>query len=159
MRTAGKSVLTAGITVAIGMLGLLVLRQSLITGVAVAAAATVAMTVLASLTLLPALLGFSGTKLARPPRLKLPRMGAPSTRTGYADPAAQSAAENGLRSIQRHPVSRRPCLPRRHPAPRRPVLSMKLSMPDESAQAQGLNGIRQLRRRWRKGSGPGSTRR
>ena len=35
-------------------------------GVAVAAAATVAMTMLASLTLLPALLGFSGTRLAKP---------------------------------------------------------------------------------------------
>ena len=60
MRTAGRSVLTAGITVVIGMLGLLVLREPLMNGVAVAAAATVAMTVLASMTLLPALLGFTG---------------------------------------------------------------------------------------------------
>jgi len=48
------------------MMGLLVLRESLMNGVAVAAGATVAMTVLASLTLLPALLGFTGTRLARP---------------------------------------------------------------------------------------------
>jgi uncharacterized membrane protein YdfJ with MMPL/SSD domain len=61
MRTAGVSVLTAGTTVVIGMLGLLVLRQSLLNGVAIAAAATVAMTVLGALTLLPALLAlFSG---------------------------------------------------------------------------------------------------
>src|SRR6202035_1643206 len=52
-----------------GMLGLLVLRQTLLNGVAIAAAATVAMTVLASLTLLPALLGFTGLRLARPSRL------------------------------------------------------------------------------------------
>ena len=51
------------------MLGLLVLRQALLNGVAIAAAATVAMTVLASLTLLPALLGFTGNRLARPSRL------------------------------------------------------------------------------------------
>ena len=69
MRTAGRAVLTAGTTVVIGMLGLLVLRQSLLNGVAIAAAATVAMTVLASLTLLPALLGFTGNRLARPSRL------------------------------------------------------------------------------------------
>ncbi|MDQ2877155.1 MAG: MMPL family transporter, partial [Actinomycetota bacterium] len=50
MQTAGRSVLTAGTTVVIGMLGLLVLRQPLINGVAVAAAATVAMTVLSALT-------------------------------------------------------------------------------------------------------------
>ena len=69
MRTAGRAVLTAGTTVVIGMLGLLVLRQSLLNGVAIAAAVTVAMTVIASLTLLPALLGFTGTRLARASRL------------------------------------------------------------------------------------------
>ena len=69
MRTAGRAVLTAGTTVVIGMLGLLVLRQPLLNGVAIAAAATVAMTVIASLTLLPALLSFTGTRLARASRL------------------------------------------------------------------------------------------
>ena len=73
MRTAGRSVLVAGTTVVIGMMGLLVLRESLMNGVAVAAAATVAMTVLGSLTLLPALLGFTGTRLARPSRIRLSR--------------------------------------------------------------------------------------
>ena len=72
MRTAGRSVLTAGTTVVIGMMGLLVLRQPLMNGVAVAAAATVAMTVLAALTLLPALLGFTGTRLAQPSRFRVP---------------------------------------------------------------------------------------
>ena len=63
--------LTAGTTVVIGMLVLLVLRQALLNGVAIVA--TVAMTVLASLTLLPALLpallGFTGNRLGRPLRL------------------------------------------------------------------------------------------
>ena len=72
MRTAGRSVLVAGTTVVIGMMGLLVLRESLMNGVAVAAAATVAMVVLGSLTLLPALLGFTGTRLARPSRIQSP---------------------------------------------------------------------------------------
>ena len=72
MRTAGRSVLIAGTTVVIGMLGLLVLRQALLNGVAVAAAATVAMAVLGSLTLLPALLGFTGTRLAKPSRVGPP---------------------------------------------------------------------------------------
>ncbi len=73
MRTAGRSVLVAGTTVVIGMMGLLVLRESLMKGVAVTAAATVAMVVLGSLTLLPALLGFTGTRLAKPSRFRLPR--------------------------------------------------------------------------------------
>ena len=82
MGTAGRSVLTAGATVAIGMLGLLVLRQPLLNGVAVAAAATVAMTVVGSLTLLPALLGFTGTRLAKPSRWRLRR---PARRSARAD--------------------------------------------------------------------------
>ena len=65
MRTAGRAVLTAGTAVVIGMLGLLLLRQLLLNGVAIAAAVTEAMTVIASLTLLRALLGFTGTRLAR----------------------------------------------------------------------------------------------
>ena len=77
MRTAGRSVLVAGTTVVIGMMGLLVLRESLMNGVAVAAAATVAMVVLGSLTLLPALLGFTGTRLAKPSRFRLPRRAGP----------------------------------------------------------------------------------
>ena len=59
MSTAGRTVVIAGTTVIIRMLGLLVLRQSLLNGVAIAAAATVAMVMLGSLTLLPALLGFT----------------------------------------------------------------------------------------------------
>ena len=62
MQTAGRAVLTAGTTVVIGMLGLLVLRQALLNGVAIAAAATVAMAVLASITLPPALLGHTGLR-------------------------------------------------------------------------------------------------
>jgi len=72
MRTSGRSVLTAGTTVVIGMMGLFVLRQPLMNGVAIAAAATVAMTVLAALTLLPAMLGFTGTRLAKPSRFRIP---------------------------------------------------------------------------------------
>jgi putative drug exporter of the RND superfamily len=83
MRTAGRSVLIAGTTVVIAMLGLLVLRQPLLNGVAAAAALTVAMVMLASLTLLPALLGFTGGRLGKPSRLtrvfRRPRATPPGT--------------------------------------------------------------------------------
>src|SRR5690242_13727175 len=82
MRTAGRTVLIAGTTVVIGMMGLLVLRQPLLNGVAVAAAATVAMVLLGSLTLLPALLGFSGTRLAKRSRLLRWRRNRPATAVG-----------------------------------------------------------------------------
>ena len=61
--TSGRAVLFAGITVCIALLGLFALGLSFLYGVAVAASLSVATTVLASLTLLPALLGFFGLRV------------------------------------------------------------------------------------------------
>jgi RND superfamily putative drug exporter len=61
--TAGRSVLFAGLTVVISLLGMLLMRVSFVEGLAVGAASVVAVTVVASLTLLPALLGFAGTRI------------------------------------------------------------------------------------------------
>jgi putative drug exporter of the RND superfamily len=61
--TAGRSVLFAGVTVVISLLGMLIMQVSFIEGLAIAAASVVAVTVLASLTLLPALLGFAGERV------------------------------------------------------------------------------------------------
>jgi len=61
--TAGRSVLFAGTTVVISLLALLLVRLSFIGGMAIGAAAVVAVTVAASLTLLPALLGFAGERI------------------------------------------------------------------------------------------------
>ncbi|HET6952845.1 MAG TPA: MMPL family transporter [Acidimicrobiales bacterium] len=63
MDTAGRAVLFAGTTVVISLLGMLVMNVSFITGLAVGTAAVVAVTLVASLTLLPALLGFAGERL------------------------------------------------------------------------------------------------
>ena len=63
--TAGRSVLFAGTTVVISLLGMLVMGVSFVQGLAVAAASVVAVTVAASLTLLPALLGFTGRRVER----------------------------------------------------------------------------------------------
>ena len=65
MDTAGRSVLFAGMTVAISLLGMLLMRVAFVQGLAVAATSVVIVTVLASLTLLPALLGFAGTRVER----------------------------------------------------------------------------------------------
>jgi RND superfamily putative drug exporter len=54
--TSGRAVLFAGATVCIALLGMLVLRISFLNGVAIAASLTVVCTVLAALTLLPAML-------------------------------------------------------------------------------------------------------
>ncbi len=61
--TAGRSVLFAGTTVVISLLGMLLMGVAFIRGLALGAAAVVAVTVAASLTLLPALLGFAGQRI------------------------------------------------------------------------------------------------
>jgi uncharacterized membrane protein YdfJ with MMPL/SSD domain len=138
MRTAGRSVLTAGTTVVIGMLGLLVLRQTLLNGVAVAAAATVAMTVACSLTLLPAMLGFTGARLAKPSRLRLPLTRLDRRRELRS--ASRPAAERWAAMIQRRPVIAAVVSTAVILVLAAPALGMKLSMPDESAQARGTMG-------------------
>jgi RND superfamily putative drug exporter len=66
MDTAGRSVLFAGTTVVIALLGMLLLGVSFLNGPAIASAAAVALTMLSALTLLPALLGFAGHRVKPP---------------------------------------------------------------------------------------------
>ena len=57
VNTSGRAVLFAGCTVCIALLGMLVLQLSFLNGVAIASSLTVLITMFASLTLLPSLLG------------------------------------------------------------------------------------------------------
>ena len=63
MNTAGRAVVFAGTTVVISLLGMLIMQLSFVSGLAIGAAVVVAMTLVASLTLLPALLGFAGERI------------------------------------------------------------------------------------------------
>jgi RND superfamily putative drug exporter len=63
--TAGRAVAFAGVTVVVSFLGMLLMGVAFIQGLAVAAATIVLVTVVASLTLLPALLGFAGANIER----------------------------------------------------------------------------------------------
>ncbi|HET7244935.1 MAG TPA: MMPL family transporter, partial [Streptosporangiaceae bacterium] len=150
MRTAGRTVVIAGTTVVIGMMGLLVLRQPLLNGVAVAAAATVAMVLLGSLTLLPALLGFSGTRMAKRSRLLGRRRNGvatdrrnakiPAAERGRARSAGAGLAERWAGFIQRRPVLATVVSAGIILALAAPALGMKLNFPDESSQARGTMG-------------------
>ena len=61
--TSGRAVMFAGIIVCIALLGLFALGISFLYGLALAAAIGVALTMIAALTLLPAMLGFIGPKV------------------------------------------------------------------------------------------------
>ncbi|PWI44217.1 MMPL family transporter [Streptomyces sp. ICBB 8177] len=95
--TSGRAVCFAGGTVCVAVLGMFILRLSFLNGVAVASSLTVLLTVAASVTLLPALLGVIGTRaLSRRERARLAEHGpAPDVPTGLA--ARWSAF------VERHP--------------------------------------------------------
>jgi RND superfamily putative drug exporter len=74
--TAGRAVLFAGTIVCIALLGMFALGVTFLYGVAVSAALVVAFTMVASLTLLPALLGFYGVRvLSRRTRRRMTESG------------------------------------------------------------------------------------
>jgi RND superfamily putative drug exporter len=64
LTTAGRAVLFAGCTVIISLLGMFMMGINFIYGLSIGAILAVLMTMLASVTLVPAIMGFAGTKLA-----------------------------------------------------------------------------------------------
>ncbi len=61
--TSGRAVAFAGITVVISLLGMLTMGVQFVSGLGVGAAVVVVITMIASLTLLPALIGFAGERV------------------------------------------------------------------------------------------------
>lgn len=81
--TSGRAVVFAGITVCIGILGLMLLGVSFLYGLALSTVVAVVMTMLAAITFLPAMLGFVGMKaLSKKHRKELAEKGAA---TGHED--------------------------------------------------------------------------
>ena len=104
MGTAGSSVVFAALTVIIALCGLTVVGIPFLTVMGLAAAASVTVALLIALTLLPAMLGFAGTKVATFTRL--PRLGAHAERVARrsaANPDSPTGAR-WARFIVRHRV-------------------------------------------------------
>jgi RND superfamily putative drug exporter len=91
LTTAGRAVLFAGCTVIISLLGMFIMGIDFIYGLAIGAVLAVLMTMLASVTLVPAIMGFAGTKLAAKEKKRKHHR--------------ETAAYRWSREIQRHPVS------------------------------------------------------
>jgi RND superfamily putative drug exporter len=104
MGTAGSSVVFAALTVIIALCGLTVVGIPFLTVMGLAAAASVAVALLIALTLVPAMLGFAGTKVATFTRL--PLLGARAERVARrsaADPDSTAGA-GWARWVVRHRV-------------------------------------------------------
>jgi len=97
--TAGTAVVFAGLTVVIALTGLAVVDIPFLTVMGFAAAGTVVIAVVIALTLLPALLGFAGSKITAPK---------PRRRAGVAGPGgpapAVTASARWVRVVTRHAV-------------------------------------------------------
>jgi putative drug exporter of the RND superfamily len=128
--TAGSAVVFAGATVVIALVGLLVIGIPFLNVMGLAAAATVAIAVLIALTLLPALLGFAGERMARSNKVLTRR---PKFARG-------DRPKMGARWV--HFVTRRPLVVLAITlvgilAVSLPALDMKLGLPDGSSHPKG----------------------
>ena len=148
INTSGRAVLFAGSTVCICMLGILILGFSFLNGLAIACALTVAFTVLAAVTLLPALLGVFGLHvLSRRQRRSLgaqPTAGSPGR-----GPWARWA-DTG----QRHPAALAAVAAAVMLALAAPVLDLRLGISDQGNDASSST-TRQAYDLLAKGFGPG----
>ncbi|WP_233221500.1 MMPL family transporter [Streptomyces carminius] len=130
--TAGRAVLFAGTTVVIALMGLLVMGQRLMTGVAVATSITVLITMVAAVTLLPAFLGFIGYRINS---LRLPRRTSRRDREAAVPPQERrTLAERWAGVVQRRPLTAALLAGASLLVMAVPMLSMRLSQPDASVQ-------------------------
>ena len=115
--TAGRSVIIAGCTVVIAVLGLFLTGLPYMYGVAISASLAVLVVMLASITLLPALLSYLGPRVDR---LRIPFLGRSARRrraTANRPPRAGATPSSGAPGPRRSP-RRRSCSrwPRRRSA-------------------------------------------
>ena len=145
--TAGRSVIVAGGTVVISMLGLTFMGVSFLYGVAVSASLAVLVVVIASVTLLPALLAVAGRRVDR---LRIPGLGR-SLRTGGGTLATRWSAlvqrRAGVAAVAGAAVLVALTLP---------VLGLRYGFPDEGNDPDG-SSTRAAYELVSRGFGPGST--
>ena len=121
--TAGSAVVFAGLTVIIALAGLTVVGIPFLAQMGVAAAITVAVAVLIALTLLPAILGFAGRRVAGG-RIRLRR-----------SPAKQTHGERWARFVGRHRVPVLVAAVAGLAVLAVPALDMQLGLPNDSTAA------------------------
>jgi RND superfamily putative drug exporter len=145
--TAGRSVIVAGGTVVVSLLGLMFMGVSFLYGVAISASLAVLVVVLASITLLPALLAIAGRRVDR---LRIPGLGR-SLRTGGG-----TLATRWSRVVQRRAWIAAVAGATVLILLTLPVLGLRYGFPDEGNDPDG-SSTRQAYELVSRGFGPGST--
>jgi RND superfamily putative drug exporter len=144
--TAGRSVLVAGGTVVISLLGLFLMGIGYLQGVALGASLAVLVVMAASVTLLPAVLAFAGRRVDR---LRLPGLG----RTLRSDEGTIASRWSG--AIQRRPWPAVALASALLVALAAPVLGLRFGFPDEGTDPAGTP-TREAYELASEGFGPGS---
>src|SRR5215203_4950655 len=121
--TAGRSVIIAGATVVIAVLGLCLTGLPYMYGVAISASLAVLVVMLAAVTLLPALLSYLGPRVDR---LRIPFLG----RTLKAEGDGESPAARWSHAVQRRPWTAAIVATAILLALAAPALGMRLGFPD-----------------------------
>src|ERR671914_488644 len=121
--TAGRSVIIAGATVVIAVLGLVLTGLPYMVGVAISASLAVLVVMLAAVTLLPALLSYLGPRVDR---LRIPFLG----RTLRAEGGGDSPAARWSHAVQRRPWPAALLATLVLLALAAPALGMRLGFPD-----------------------------
>jgi len=121
--TAGRSVIIAGCTVVIAVLGLFLTGLPYMYGVAISASLAVLVVMLAAVTLLPALLSYLGPRVDR---LRIPLLG----RTLKAEGDGESPAARWSHAVQRRPWTAAILATALLLALAAPALGMRLGFPD-----------------------------
>ncbi len=96
LATSGRSVVFAGTTVILSLLGLFILQLPFMRGLAVGAIAAVVLVMLAAITLLPAMLGFAGRAVDK--------LHVPGLLQNAAEPSPRGFWYRWSRTVQRHPM-------------------------------------------------------
>src|SRR5262249_54439927 len=121
--TAGRSVIIAGCTVVIAVLGLCLTGLSYMYGVAISTGLAVLVVMLASISLLPALLSYLGPRVNR---LKIPYLGRQLEKEGHGE----CLAARGSPAVQRRPWPAAIIATALLLALAAPALGMRLGFPD-----------------------------
>ena len=129
--TAGRSVIIAGSTVVIAVLGLFLTGLPYMYGVAISASLAVLVVMLASITLLPALLSYLGPRVDR---LRIPFLG---RRLDKVEGEGQSPAARWSHLVQRHPWLAAIAATAILLALAAPALGMRLGFPDAGNDKPG----------------------
>jgi putative drug exporter of the RND superfamily len=145
IQTAGRSVLVAGTTVVISILGLFLVGIPSLRGVAVSSGLAVLVVMAASVTLLPALLAYLGPKVNR---LHLPGL-------GRVPRGEAAAAARWSRGVQRRPWTAAIAGTAILLVLAAPALGLRLGLPDAGNNAAGLT-TRQAYDLISEGFGPGA---